>query len=242
MNFFYIQKSDRNAILGLLFVIGAAMLTYWMAGGRNEAGTGLKNDTTVQDSTHKKVRQQRRWKNSHQTVKYIYRYRNRPERHGRHNNKDSFPVPPTRRVFPHLSDTSAYPRKIKVGEHIDLNTTDTIRLRSVPGIGPYFAAQIVRYRKYLGGYVSVDQLDEITDFPAEAKPYFEIKDAHPQRININKLTLQELRRHPYINYYQARSIVDYRRLHGHINSLEDLSLSRDFTPEAIRRLEPYVEY
>lgn len=242
MNFFYLQKSDRNAILGLLFVIGAAILTYWMVGGRNEAETGLKSDTTAQDSTHKKGRQQRRWRNSHQTVKYIYRYRNRPERREHYKGKDSFSAPPTRRVLPHLSDTTAYPRKISVNERIDLNTTDTIRLRSVPGIGRYFAAQIVRHGQYLGGYVSVDQLDEITDFPTEAKQYFEIKNPTPRRININKLTLQELRRHPYINYYQARGIVDYRRLHGRINSLQDLSLSRDFTPEAIERLEPYVEY
>ena len=56
------------------------------------------------------------------------------------------------------------------------------------------------------------------------------------------MSLDELRRHPYINYYQAKAIVDYRRLHGKLSSLDDLRLSPDFPPEAIRRLEPYVEY
>lgn len=241
MRFFYLQKSDRNTILVLLFVIGAAMLTFWLAGGRNDADTALKSDTTAQDSSYKLRRKTRKWKNSPRTVRYIYRYRYRPERSKRYDRKDSIP-PSNRRILPHLSDTSAYPRKIRMGEHVDLNSTDTTRLRSVPGIGPYFAAQIVRHGQYLGGYVSVDQLDEITDFPTEAKQYFEIKNPQPRRININTLTLQQLRRHPYINYYQARCIVDYRRLHGRINSLQDLSLSRDFTPEAIRRLEPYVEF
>jgi DNA uptake protein ComE-like DNA-binding protein len=112
----------------------------------------------------------------------------------------------------------------------------------VPGIGSYYAKEIVRHGKWLGGYVSIDQLDEIEGFPQEAKKYLTIENAQPQRLNINKLTLQQLRRHPYINYYQAKTIVDYRRLHGDIKSLEDLRFSRDFTPEAIRRLEPYVTY
>ena len=40
----------------------------------------------------------------------------------------------------------------------------------------------------------------------------------------------------------AKTIVDYRRLHGPIKSLEDLRLSKDFPPEVIKRLTPYVEY
>lgn len=139
-------------------------------------------------------------------------------------------------------DTLRYPVKIREGEHIVLNTADTSELRRVPGIGVYFAKEIIRHGEFLGGYVSVDQLDEITDFPQKAKQYFVISNPQPRRLNVNKLSLTELRRHPYINYYQARDIVDYRRLHGPIKSLQDLCLLESFPPEAIRRLEPYVEY
>ena len=44
------------------------------------------------------------------------------------------------------------------------------------------------------------------------------------------------------NFLQAKAITDYRRLHGPIRSLGDLRLSRDFPPEAIARLAPYVAY
>ena len=134
------------------------------------------------------------------------------------------------------------PIKIDSTSHIVLNTADTTQLKRVPGIGSYYAKEIVRHGKWLGGYVSVDQLDEIEGFPQEAKRYFTIESPAPQRLKINKLTLQQLRRHPYINYYQAKTIVDYRRLHGNIHSLQDLRFSRDFSPEAIRQLEPYIEY
>ena len=135
-----------------------------------------------------------------------------------------------------------YPVKIKENEHVVLNTADTTQLRTVPGIGTYYAKEIVRHGQWLGGYVSIDQLDEIEGFPQESKKYFVIQGASPKKLNVNKLDLQQLRKHPYINYYQAKTILDYRRLHGKITSLDDLRLSKDFPPEAIRRLEPYVEF
>lgn len=139
-------------------------------------------------------------------------------------------------------DTTRYPVKLKEGEHVSLNTADTTLLMKVPGIGSYYAKEIVRHGKWIGGYVSIDQLDEIEGFPQFAKQYFVIDGPAPQRLNINRLSLQQLRRHPYINYYQAKAIVDYRRLHGDIKSLQELRFSKDFTEDAIRRLEPYIEY
>lgn len=139
-------------------------------------------------------------------------------------------------------DTLRYPKKIEEDEHVVLNTADTAELRRVPGIGVYYAKEIVRYGQRLGGYVSVDQLDEIDDFPREAKKYFSIEQAQTRKLNLNRLTLQQLRRHPYINFYQAKTIVEYRRLHGDLKSLQDLRLSNDFPPEAISRLEPYVTF
>jgi len=141
-----------------------------------------------------------------------------------------------------ISSEHRYQPKINVGETVVLNTADTTLLKTVPGIGPYFARKIVQYGERLGGYVSVDQLDEIEDFPLDAKIFLVVADPAPRKLNVNKLSLNELKRHPYINFYQARAITDYRRLHGPIHSLQDLRLSKDFPPEAIARLEPYVEY
>ena len=139
-------------------------------------------------------------------------------------------------------DTLQRPVKIDETQHVVLNTADTTALMRVPGIGSYYAKEIIRHGKWLGGYVSVDQLDEIDGFPQGAKKYFVIAQPSPRRLNVNKLSLNELKRHPYINYYQAKTIVDYRRLHGPLKSLDDLRLSRDFPPEVISRLKPYVEF
>ena len=139
-------------------------------------------------------------------------------------------------------DTLRYPVKIQADQHVVLNTADTTQLKKVPGIGSYYASEIFRHGQRLGGYVSVDQLDEIEDLPQTSKQYFVIANAHPKRLNINRLTLQQLRHHPYVNFYMAKAITDYRRLHGNIKNLNELRLSKDFTDEVIRRLEPYIEY
>ena len=140
-------------------------------------------------------------------------------------------------------DTVRYPIKLQPVERISLNKSDTLQLRKVPGIGSHFAAQIVNYRKRLGGFYSIRQLMEIEDFPETALHFFIIPDDEQVRkLNVNQLSLSELRKHPYINFYQAKAITDYRRLHGPIKSLQDLRLSKDFPQAAIDRLLPYVEY
>lgn len=140
------------------------------------------------------------------------------------------------------NDNLRYPVKIRENEHIVLNTADTAQLQRVPGIGKYYAKEIVHYGKWLGGYVNVDQLDEIDQFPKEAKKFFIIQHSNPHKLNVNKLTLQQLRRHPYINYYQAKAITDYRRLHGKIEDIRQLRFSSDFAEKDFQRLTPYLEY
>lgn len=139
-------------------------------------------------------------------------------------------------------DTLRYPLKLKVGEHINLATADTSQLKKVPGIGSGWARAIVNYGKRLGGYVVVGQLQEIDGFPEEALPYFSVVNPHTEKINLNTATLTQLRKHPYMNFYQARAICDYRRLKGKLTNLSQLHLLKDFTPETIERLRPYVAF
>lgn len=142
----------------------------------------------------------------------------------------------------HTRDTLMYPVKLKAGEHIDLNRADTTALKKVPGIGSYYARKVVAYRENLGGFCSTNQLLEIEGFPQEATGFFVLKPSDVRKLNVNHLTLAQLRKHPYINFYMAKAIVDRVRLKGPLHSLDELSLLPDFTPEVINKLAPYVEF
>lgn len=142
----------------------------------------------------------------------------------------------------YVRDTTRYPLKLKPGQHVALNTADTALLKRVPGIGSGFARAIVRYRERLGGFYSTAQLMEIGNFPQSALPYFTADPSLCHKLNVNRLTLSQLRRHPYIGFYQAKTIIDHRRLHGPLRSLDDLRLYKDFPPETIERLRHYIEF
>jgi len=141
-----------------------------------------------------------------------------------------------------VRDTLRYPIKLKEGETIDLSVADTLMLKRVPGIGSYYARKIKEYGERLGGYVSVEQLNEIEGFPSSAIPFFTLHTDGVKKLNLNQLSLNELRRHPYINYYQARAITEYRRQHGKLKSLDDLKLLNDFDEDTRQRLQPYVTF
>lgn len=229
--FFYLQKSDRKVIIVLLCVIAIALGVIFLTGGENDESNALTPaDTLKKDSFRRPY--------YHRDTVYVRTkviYRDRPDYSGKRTS-------PRSASEPRDSFVPRHPVKIKEGEHVVLNTADTTALKTVPGIGSYFARKIVEYGQRLGGYVSVDQLDEIEDFPLDAKRYLTIRNAQPRKLNVNKLSLNELKRHPYINYYRAKAVTDYRRLHGPIHSLDDLRLSKDFPPDIIARLAPYVEF
>lgn len=136
----------------------------------------------------------------------------------------------------------SYPQKLKPGQHVSVNTCDTTELMKIPGIGSYYAKAIVRYRDKLGGFASLSQLQEIEGLPEEALSFITINQSEVKKLDINKLSLNQLRQHPYLNFYQAKEICDYRRLKGPIHNLQELKLLKDFPPDEIERLKPYISF
>ena len=139
-------------------------------------------------------------------------------------------------------DSLRYPVKLSVGEHIALNTADTTMLKRVPGIGSGYARAIVNYRNRLGGYVDVNQLLDIKGIPPEALQYIVLGNSDVKKLDVNHLSLNQLKQHPYLNFYQARALVESRRLHGPLRSAADLRLISDFTEADIKRLIPYLQF
>ena len=212
--FFYLQKSDRKVILALLCVIVIALGVIFLTGGDNETSNALVSADSIDTlKPSKHHRDSFRRQPYHERTVYVRTkviYRDTAYQRG-HRLSD----------VEHDSVVAHYQPKIRKGEHVVLNIADTTALKTVPGIGPYFARKVIEYGERLGGYGSVDQLDEL---------------------NVNRLSLNDLKHHPYINFFMAKAITDYRRLHGPLKSLNDLRLSKDFPQDVIDRLTPYVEF
>ena len=151
------------------------------------------------------------------------------------------------RIAPDSSATSrpkpVYVQKLSGDETIDINLADSALLCRVPGIGPYFARRIIQYRRRLGGFASADQLLQIENFPADALAWMQVPDTcQVQKLQINRLSTRKLMKHPYMGYYRASEIADYRRVHGPIRSIEVLKSLPHFTEDDIIRLAPYLSF
>jgi DNA uptake protein ComE-like DNA-binding protein len=130
--------------------------------------------------------------------------------------------------------------KYPAGTRVDLNRADTAELQKIPGIGSVFSRRIVGYRNRLGGYSSARQLCEIGLDTAQFDPWFTLSPADIRRINVNAATVGRLMSHPYIDFYQAKAIVDCRKANGPLRSLAPLALYEEFPPDKLERLRPYL--
>ena len=128
------------------------------------------------------------------------------------------------------------------GTIISLNSADTTELKKIPGIGSSIARMMVNYRERLGGFFRIEQLQEIHLKAEKLRPWFSIDTHQTRRINVNKAGMERMMHHPYINYYQAKVIIEYRKKKGSLKSLKQLSLYEEFTPIDLERLEPYICY
>jgi DNA uptake protein ComE-like DNA-binding protein len=72
--------------------------------------------------------------------------------------------------------------------------------------------------------------------------WFKLEDEIQRKIDINKVGLEELRAHPYLNFYQAKVIVEHRRKKGPIKSLSQLALYEEFTEKDLERLSAYISF
>lgn len=141
-----------------------------------------------------------------------------------------------------MMDSLPKPFKYPEGTLVDVNAADTTELKKIPGIGSGIARRIVAYRNRLGGFYSLEQLNELEFVSADLLKWFKLESDSIRKLPINRVGLDKLRAHPYINFYQAKVIVEYRRKRGEIKSLSQLSLYEEFTEKDLKRLSAYVSF
>jgi competence protein ComEA len=129
---------------------------------------------------------------------------------------------------------------------IDLNSCDSSTLVTLPGIGPVLSVRIIKYRKLLGGYASVDQLKEVYGLPPET---FEIIKGRVYadslvllKIKINAAGYKELSRLPYFEKYEVNAILKYRELKGRLENINDLVGNKLITQDKAGKVRPYLNF
>ena len=126
---------------------------------------------------------------------------------------------------------------------IEINTASAARLTELKGIGPAYSNRIVRYRSLLGGFRNLDQLREVYGLEDSVftaiSPFLTLDTSKVHKININKVMITALRKHPYVKWNVATAIVNYRDQHGVYESVATIKKTDLVSPELYRKIAPY---
>lgn len=137
-------------------------------------------------------------------------------------------------------------KKEKVFKNLkkDINEVEEFDFLKVKGIGKVLSSRIVKYRKYIKGFSTLDQLYEVYGLDSlvvdNVKNHFEIqKLPELKKIKISEASLYDLSRIPYINREESTEIIKLRTRQKKI-ILEDLFHITGFDSLKISRISLYL--
>ncbi|WP_284651395.1 ComEA family DNA-binding protein [Flavobacterium terrisoli] len=129
---------------------------------------------------------------------------------------------------------------------LDINEATKEDLMKVYGIGDKISDRILEQKSKLGGFVSMEQLNDVWGLSPEVienlNKYFVVKStANIKRVSINNASVKELAQFPFFRYALAKEIVIYRSMNGDIK-IEDLSKIKGFPVDKIKIIALYLEF
>ena len=142
----------------------------------------------------------------------------------------------------HKFGTAKKPFKLQA---FDINLADTTELKRIRGIGSKLSVRILKYRDQLGGFTSEEQLKEVFGLQPETvdslrKYTYVENDFNPKKINLNNVTFEELKSHPYLKFNQSRALIAYRDQHGPYQKIEDIKKIKLMDEVTFAKLRPYL--
>lgn len=129
---------------------------------------------------------------------------------------------------------------------VELNSADSAALDALPGIGPYYARQILAYRQRLGFYADISQLLDIRGFDTarlnRLADRIYIDPASVRPLDLYSLSIDSMAAHPYIGPYAAKGLDRLRRSvpRGEF-TMQTIIESKILQPAMARRLALYFQ-
>jgi competence protein ComEA len=161
-------------------------------------------------------------------------------------------------LFQKIKDSTFYPKRneylySKINKEkfqetkkisIDINLASEEQLLELKGIGQFFATQIIKRRNELGGFTSKNQLLEVWKMDEAKLEIFKdqinIDLEHIHKINLNTISVEELKVHPYIRWNIANSIIKMRNQKNGFKKIEEIKESVLISEELFEKLKPYL--
>jgi DNA uptake protein ComE-like DNA-binding protein len=75
---------------------------------------------------------------------------------------------------------------------------------------------------------------------AQFENHFMVNAVEIVKININTDSVRHLSQHPYLNWNQARAIINYRKVHGDYEVIESIKTIKVIPDSVYNRIAPYL--
>jgi DNA uptake protein ComE-like DNA-binding protein len=128
----------------------------------------------------------------------------------------------------------------------DFNTCNRYNLEMLDLLDSLTIEKIMRYKKAIGGFVSLNQLYEIeqidTNNFTQLKSHLTLDLMSLRTININTCNASQLSKHPYVSYNTAVALVNYRKTHGKYAQLSDLKKCIATNEALLKKIGPYLRF
>jgi DNA uptake protein ComE-like DNA-binding protein len=130
---------------------------------------------------------------------------------------------------------------------IDINEATQEELIKIYGIGEVISLRILKLKENLGGFVSMEQMNDVWGLSPEViaalNSHFKVYDLPAlKKININNASLKEISQFSYFRYALAKEIVIYRSMNGDIKNIEDLTKIKGFPVEKANIIALYLDF
>lgn len=129
---------------------------------------------------------------------------------------------------------------------IDLNKADSSSLSLLPELESKLVLRILKYRKLLGFFYSVDQLKQVYGLSpatfARISPYLKVEgvDKYPRK-DLNIVFARNLAFYPFIDKVIAEAIINERKALGHFKNWEEVLAVPGLSSEILKKLRIYFE-
>jgi DNA uptake protein ComE-like DNA-binding protein len=155
------------------------------------------------------------------------------------NNKKEFP---NYKKFPN----TAFAKKEKI-LIVDINQASQEDLVKIYGIGEAISIRILQFKENIGGFVSMEQMNDIYGLSPEVienlNSHFKVLAVpNVKKIDINDASIKELSLFPYFKYPISKNIVTFRSMNGDIKNTEDLTKIKGLSIEKAKIIALYLNF
>lgn len=130
---------------------------------------------------------------------------------------------------------------------IDINQATQEDLIKIYGIGEGISLRILKFKESLGGFVSMEQMNDVWGLSPEViqrlNDNFKIvSPPDVKKIDINNASLKEIAEFPYFKYTLAKEIVKHRSMNGDFKNATDLTKIKGLSIEKANIIALYLAF